>query len=267
MSADVVAVPPEMEIDYLRIVTQDDEPLDSHYQERQQGLLRETLYHSWQPPEVVKIWQAGVNVGVFYADKVPAVVPDAYVSVNLGRVSDDPRALENRSYFTWSAGKPPDVVVEMVSETPGGEDTDKLELYRRIGIDWYVVFDPLMKLSNEVLRVFERRQGELVPTSERIYKRLGLGVTIRSGTVEGFTSDWLRWTDGTGRILLDKEEAREEERARTRTEKERADTATERADLQEKRADQVTRQRDEVRAKAERLADALRKAGLDPNQI
>jgi Uma2 family endonuclease len=251
--------------DYSKMVTQDDTPLDSHYQERQQRLLCESLYLSWRPPEVIKTWQAGGNVGVFFADRAPAVVPDAYVSVNLRQVSSDPTVQENRSYFVWIAGKPPDIVVEMVSETPGGEDTTKLELYAQIGVDWYVIFDPLMKLSTDVLRVFERRHGELVPTPNRVFQRLGLGVTVSPGTFEGFTSDWLRWTDGAGNLLAEKDEAHERDQEQIRAERERVAAETERADLEAKRADQVTKQRDDARAEAQRLIELLRKAGIDPD--
>ena len=48
----------------------------------------------------------------------------------------------HRSYFVWEYGKVPDVVIEVVSNREGGEDSDKLAAYAQIKIGYYVIFDP-----------------------------------------------------------------------------------------------------------------------------
>jgi Uma2 family endonuclease len=262
MSTDAVAQP---EFDYSQLVTQDDTPLDSVYQERQQKILTDVLYASWAGRAPDEPWWAASNVGVFYRRKSPAIVPDAFVAVGVSGPADI-TVKEGHSYYIWDEGKPPDVVVEMVSETVNGEDTDKLQIYSRIGIPWYVLYDPHQRLSAERLRLFVRAGSRLVPTTDRIFLPLNLGVTLWDGEFDGFTAEYLRWTDATGRMLPSKAEVAE---AATK----RADAADERADLEAKRADQVTKQRDEAQVKADRLqaerdrfAELLRKAGIDPTQ-
>lgn len=68
----------------------------------------------------------------------------------------------HRSYFLWEFGKPPEVVVEIVSNNKGGEDTTKMRNYARIKIAHYVIFDPQAQLSTEPLRIYELVQGRYV---------------------------------------------------------------------------------------------------------
>lgn len=50
--------------------------------------------------------------------------------------------MENRSYFVWEFGKPPEVAVEVVSNRKGGETGEKMEIYARVGFWYYAIFDP-----------------------------------------------------------------------------------------------------------------------------
>lgn len=262
-----------LDFDYSLFVTEDDTPLDSFYQERQQRLLVEPLYAAWggHPPGTP--WVAAANVGIFYARKAPAVVPDAFISTGV-KGPDDWTAKEGRSYFVWDMGKPPDIVVEMVSNREGGEDTDKIDIYQRAGVGWYVVFDPFQYLSDDVLRVFKTDGGVLKPTPLRTFENLGLGVAVWQGTYQGFEGDLLRWVDATGQLLptaleradLDRRRA-EEERERADLEYHRAEQVTRKLDAERDRGEQVTRQLDAERQKRERLAEALRKLGLDPDNL
>jgi len=47
----------------------------------------------------------------------------------------------HRSFFVWEFGKPPDVVVEVVSNDEGGEDTKNLTGYARIAVRYHVIYD------------------------------------------------------------------------------------------------------------------------------
>jgi Uma2 family endonuclease len=264
MSADAVALP-AVEIDYNQFVTEDNEPLDGFFQERQQRLLTEILYASWQPPGG-KSWVAAANVGVFFAVRSPAIVPDVFLAVGVPGI-EDITTQKGQSYFIWDQGKPPDVVVEVVSRTPGGEDTDKLDRYGQIGVPWYVIYDPYGYLSDEPLRVYERRKKGLTRTADQTYPELNLGVTVWNGEYEGMDFGWLRWTDATGQMLSTKFEVAEAATKRANAADERANAADERANLEAKRAEQVTKQRDDAMEKTKRLEDALRKSGLDPDQV
>lgn len=63
----------------------------------------------------------------------------------------------NRSYFIWDVGKQPDVVIEIVSDDEGGEDTTKMARYARLEIPYYAIYDPQHELSDEVLRFYVLR--------------------------------------------------------------------------------------------------------------
>lgn len=103
----------------------------------------------------------------------------------------------------WDQGKAPDVVVEIVSHKKGGELTTKLREYATMGATYYVVFDPLQLLSEDMIRVYE-------PGLPRRYRLrddyelplVGLSLTLWDGSFESLDyPHWLRWCDAEGRLL------------------------------------------------------------------
>ncbi len=124
------------------LVTEDDTPVDNFFSEKQQRLLTEPLFSSWQGPGKEQPFVAMANVGLFYALRRPPVVPDVLLSLGV-QLPADIHLKHNRSYFIWEyGGKAPEVVIEIVSNREGGEDTNKLATYAEIGIRYYVIFDP-----------------------------------------------------------------------------------------------------------------------------
>jgi hypothetical protein len=129
----------------------------------------------------------------------------------------------NRSYFTWLRGKAPDVVIEIVSDKRGGEDTLKMLDYARIGIPCYVIFDPEHHLGPETLRGFllKLRTYEAAPLDW--LPDVGLGLMLWEGVYESQPGRWLRWCDRnhtpipTGRERADRERDRAD-KARQRIE-------------------------------------------------
>ena len=77
----------------------------------------------------------------------------------------------------WIIGKPPDIVIEIVSDSRGGEDTTKLQHYATIGVPYYVIFDPKSVLSNQPLRVFAKERRAYVQTNTSAINVFGLGLT------------------------------------------------------------------------------------------
>jgi hypothetical protein len=71
--------------DISHLVTEDDTPVDSLLSEKQQRLLVTCLYSSWAPGLP---FLAAANVGLFYGLKLPAIVPDALLSLGV-EVSQD----------------------------------------------------------------------------------------------------------------------------------------------------------------------------------
>ncbi|MEW6283035.1 MAG: Uma2 family endonuclease, partial [Candidatus Eremiobacterota bacterium] len=143
--------------DTSHLITEDDEPVDNWFQERQQRLMPESLYASWRPG---RVFLAAANVGLFHKVSEQAVVPDVMVSLD-ATVPDDWWEHHNRSYMTWEFGKPPELVVEVVSNRKGGED-GKLAHYAQVGVAFYAIYDPRLLLSKRALRVYALHAGRYV---------------------------------------------------------------------------------------------------------
>jgi Uma2 family endonuclease len=239
LEPEVIELP---EIDISHIETEDDTPVDNIFSEKQQRLLTESLYTSW---EADTSFIALANVGLFYAVYEPPVVPDVMVSLD---VTPPPELWEkrHRSYFMWEYGKPPDVVVEVVSNTKGNELESKKAVYARLGIAYYIVYDPERQLSDSELHVFERRGDGYVLADRPWLPGLGLGVTLWSGSYEGIEAIWLRWCDAAGKLVPTGSEASQSARQQAETERQRAQAERERA---------------------EKLAEKLQALGIDPDEL
>ena len=149
---------------YQQVVTEDDEPMDNLFSEKQQRLLAQTLYASWtpppgkkHPPDAKRPFLATANVGLFFAKSQLPLVPDLLISLDV-KPHTDWFAKEHRSYFVWEFGKNPEAVVEIVSNRIGGEASRKLETYAEIGISYYVIYDPQRYLGEDVLQVFQNTE-------------------------------------------------------------------------------------------------------------
>jgi len=152
---------------------------------------------------------------------LPPLVPDVLLSLDV-HLPDEVWSKHHRSYFIWMYGKPPDVVIEIVSNTEGNELSDKPATYAQIGIPYYVVFDPNRELKQGLLVIFELRGQSYVERADAWFP-IGLGLTLWHGTYEGFTADWLRWCYEDGAPVLTGAERAEQERERAEQERERAD--------------------------------------------
>ncbi|MEM8810901.1 MAG: Uma2 family endonuclease [Cyanobacteria bacterium P01_G01_bin.38] len=183
------------------LVIEDDEPVDNLPSEKQQRLLIDPLYASKPIPSP---FLAAANVGLFYAVKQPAIVPDVFVSLGVSMPVDWSQK-KNRAYFFWELGKPPEVVIEIVSNRKGGELDSKLADYARIGVTYYVVFDPFGQLVQEMadtsLKVFALAYGRYVPLDTHWLETLSLGLTLWQGDFEEASGVWLRWCDRSGQII------------------------------------------------------------------
>ena len=218
------------------LVTEDDTPVDNLFSEKQQRLLTEPLYASWPGPGQGRPFLAMANVGLFYAVEQPPFVPDMLLSLDVCC----PAKLwpkSNRSYFMWEYGKPPDVIVEIVSNRRGGEDTDKLKGYAQIRVPYYAIFDPECMLSDEVLRVFELQRFHYQPLDDPMQlPGVGLGLQQWHGVFEDHDNTWLRWVDANGLLIA---------------------TGAERAENAEQRAENAEQL-------AGKLAEQLRQLGAEP---
>jgi Putative restriction endonuclease len=158
-----------------------------------------------------------------------------------------------RSYYMWEFGKPPDVVIEIVSNTKGAEKGTKRTDYAQIGVAYYIVYDPLQYLDGDVLEVYELRGGQYQRLPDPWLPNVGLGVTLWEGTFEGLHGTWLRWCDQDGVVIPTGAERIDYERQRTEAERQRAEAEHQRAEAE--------------RQRAVILAEKLRALGIDPDQL
>lgn len=241
--------------DVSHIQIEDETPVDNICSEKQMRLLAESLNVSWEgpPPEeegAPRPFVVLANVGLFSTPHTPPVVPDVMVSLDVTPLPDPLANKEHNTYFVWIFGKAPDVVVEIVSNRVGGEDSRKLREYARIGVTYYVIYDPANYLSRDSLRMYELRHRAYVPMAEQWMPALGIGLRTWHGAYEGMEDEWLRWCDIDGTLLPTGAELAAEERVRAAAARQRAEQAEERAEQAESRA--------------ERLAAKLRALGVDP---
>jgi hypothetical protein len=223
--------------------------VDNIFSEKQMRLLTEPLHSSWAGPPDGQPFVAMADVGLFHTSGEPPIVPDALLSVGVRQ--GDVRQRENQAYFVWLRGKTPDVAVEIVSNREGGEDTDKMRLYARIGVPYYVIYDPQGQLGEEVLRVFQLR-GRTYRAMPRpwFFEEVGLGLELWQGRYEDWEDTWLRWCDGEGHFIA--------------TGAERAEVERQRAIQAEERASDERRERERLQRELEQLREQLRAKESEP---
>ncbi len=239
----------KIEVDISHIITEDDAPMDNIFSEKQQRLLAESLESHWQSPDGAPFLIA-VNVGVFYGVNLPPIVPDAFVSFGVS-VPANVWEKRNRSYFIWEYGKPPEIVIEVVSNLDGGELSEKLSKYAAVGASYYVVYDPAEHYGKPTLRVFALHRGKYVSLETAqdsfIFEEYGLGIKLWRGSCGTMTAEWLRWCLPNGELVPTGSETREK------------------LEEEQNRAVQAENRADRAEARAERLAAKLRALGISPN--
>ena len=221
--------------------------MDNVFSAHQQRLLVEPLYVSvaaWNPKS--RPFVANANVGIFLAARNPAIVPDAFLSLDIDMPLTD--ADENpvkpdfdklRSYFVWEFGKVPDVVVEIVSNRKGGEMRHKMQEYTKMHIPYHAVFDPFLELKGEVFQIYHLDRFAYVPHGDFWMDEIGVGLRLWEGVYETYTGTWLRWCDECGNVLPTGKEAFTQEKKYS----------------------------EQQHTRAERLAEKLRTLAINPDEI
>ncbi len=244
-------MPVKSEINIDHIVTEDDTPVDNIGSEKNQRLLTDALYSSWEGLRPGQPFFVAANVGVFYDVDTPPIVPDVFLSLDV-EPKEDMWKKKNRTYFVWEFGKIPEVVIEIVSNKKGYEDSAKMKRYAEFGPWYYVIFDPNNYLKEGILRIYKfdrfNRSYELM--HDTWLPKVELGVTVWQGKFEESHAIWLRWYDKHGNIILTgKEQAKLE---RHRTEQER------------RRTEQERRRTEQAKSRIKRLLAQMKAAGIEP---
>ncbi len=241
-------LPPELVPNIDHLVFDIEEPV-SLFAQRQRCLFVEPLYTSWAGPPDGGKFAAMANIGLFREARQTPLVPDGLLSVGV-EVPRNPHLRAHRAYLLWVYGKPPSLVLELVSDQDGGELGHLRRDYAEIGVPYYVVYDPGRLLGPEVLHAFESRGGQYVSLEKPWFEGLGLGLTLWTGVYQGVEATWLRWCDRDGNLVLSGTE--------------QAQQAEERAREAEARARQATEEAERQRLENERLRAQLRALGANP---
>jgi Uma2 family endonuclease len=247
-----LVIPPEVRSWVDDLVTEDDTPVDNIFSAKQQRLLVEPLYSSWGGGAEQRAFIADANVGLFLTSDQPPLVPDGFLSLDV-TLPANIWLKQHRSYFFWLYGKPPEVVIEVVSNRKGGELDKKLREYAQMRIFYYVVFDPEEQLRAGRLRLFILQSAEYREIAVPRFPEVELGLTLWQGEYEKFEAVWLRWCDMDGNLILTGDErARiEAEARRSAEERVRTEAAARRSAEESVRTEAAARRSAEERVRTE----------------
>lgn len=176
----------------------DDQPVDNELQLLLPTLLRAILSLAWADRQN---WFLGVNLGLYYDPELPAIGPDAFLSVGVPRYRGDEQGLR-LSYLIWQERVVPQWTLEIVSKKPGGEYDEKLKKYAAIGVLYYVIYNPdcWRRDKHEPFEVYRLEQGQYVRQIGEPFwmPEIGLGIGRGAGLHEGIDREWLYWFDQLG---------------------------------------------------------------------
>ncbi|MEH2081694.1 MAG: Uma2 family endonuclease [Nostoc sp.] len=219
----------------------DDTPVDNELQDLIPGLLKALLAMAW--PERMD-WFFGVDMGIYYDPDLPAIVPDGFLSLEVERFYDEDLRL---SYVLWEEKKLPILVLEIISKTYRGEYSTKKAEYARLGILYYVVYNPFrrhkprLEVYKLVNNVYELHDGNPVWLPE-----IGLGIGIERGTYLGVPREWMYWYNQQGQRFL---------------------TPEEKEKLAEQKAQQAEQKAQQAQQETQLLRERLRSLGVDPDSL
>lgn len=207
LPSDVRALPTSEELP-----CSDDTPVDNEDQNLLPNVLLFLLSTIWAER---MDWYFGVDMAIYHTTganpRVP-VVPDGFLSLGVERKKG---GKSRRSYVVWEENEVvPILALEIVSHTPGGEYDEKLNIYARLGVLYYVVYNPefwrrdghqpfeVYKLVNGV---YELQMGEPYWMPE-----VGLGIGRCQMVFGNVAQEQLAWFEQSGDRYLTAEERAEQ---------------------------------------------------------
>ncbi len=226
----------------------DDTPVDNEDQNFLPNFLLFLLENLWSDRDD---WYFAVDMGVYHTTglnpRIP-VIPDGFLSLGVERRKG---SQSRGSYVTWEEQDiVPSLVLEVVSQTYGKEYDQKLEIYRRLGVLYYIIYNPyfFQRDRHAPLEVYKLVDGnyELQSGEPFWMPEIGLGIGSCVLPTDRFQREILSWFDEKGDRYLSSEERLNIERQRAEIERQRANAAQEQMEL---------------------LLARIRSLGLDPNEL
>ncbi len=206
----LIQLPTSAELPYS-----DDSPVDNEDQNFLPNLLLFILKFIWAERWD---WYFGVDMAVYHttgvSPKVP-VVPDGFLSMGVERKKG---GKSRRSYVLWEENDvPPSFVLEMVSQTPGGEYDEKKSIYQTLGVLYYLVYNPefWQRDRQQPFELYKLIDGEYrLQVGEPFWMpEIGLGIGRGAYQDGGQTVEALYWFDRQGQRYRTAEEVLAEQTA------------------------------------------------------
>jgi Uma2 family endonuclease len=196
----------------------DDTPVDNELQELIPGLLKSILRMLWKGR---MDWFFGIDMGLYTDPDRPPIVPDGFLSLNVERSFDEDLRL---SYLLWEEEVMPIFVLEVVSSKPGGEYTTKLQEYARMGVLYYIIYNPKRRRKARLeIHKLVNDNYELQNANPLWMPEIGLGIGSERASYDDLTREWLYWYDENDKRYPTPYEQIEQERQRTERERQRAE--------------------------------------------
>ncbi len=198
----------------------DDTPVDNENQNFIPNLLLFLLKFIWGNRSD---WFFGVDMGVYHTTGVSPlvpVVPDGFLSLGVERHRS---GRSRKSYVVWEENwVVPIFALEIVSLTPGEEYDTKMVIYAKLGVLYYVVYNPEYWQRDrhqpfEIYRLVDGGEYQLQIGEPYWMAEINLGLgraPYRDGEVE---IEALYWYDRQGNRYLTAEERAEQERQRAQS--------------------------------------------------
>jgi Uma2 family endonuclease len=194
----------------------DDTPVDNEDQNFVPNVLLFLLEYIWKNRDD---WYFGVDMGVYHttgANPRVAVIPDGFLSLGVERRKGGG---SRSSYVLWEENYiSPIFTLEVVSHSPGYEYDQKMEIHRKLGVLYYLIYNPRFwrrdqHLPFEVYKlvdgIYQLQIGEPFWLPE-----IGLGVGRCLIPTDRLRREVLTWYDQKGDRYLSAEEQIEIEKAK-----------------------------------------------------
>ncbi|NEP62839.1 MAG: Uma2 family endonuclease [Symploca sp. SIO2G7] len=225
----------------IELPCSDDIPVDNEDQNLLPNLLLFLLTRIWSER---MDWFFGVDMAVYHttgiSPKVP-VVPDAFLSLGVERKKG---GKSRRSYATWEENNTvPILALEMVSHRPNDEYDAKRDLYAKLGVLYYVIY------NREYWQRDRHQPFEVYKLIDQTYQlqigepywlpEVSIGIGRSRRILGGIEQEVLLWFDADGQPYPTPDEIIQATQSQLVAERQRAD----------------------------RLAERLRAMGINPDEI
>jgi Uma2 family endonuclease len=216
--------------------------------------ITETLQDHFADRQDIYVW---MNMFVYFEEGNPraVVAPDVFIAIGA------PKEPFRRTWKVWEEGIPPTVVFEVTSNSTRHIDVGrKREIYERMGVAEYFLYDPHTEYLRPPLRGYRMTDGRHVPIEPDadgllFSAALGLRLALRDARL-------VLINPATDTALPSREETARIQAARADAEAERANAEAHRANSEAARADAEAEARRALELRLAQLEAQLRERDI-----